>query len=181
MPAVGPRGRRNRKIEMSTVAVATALAIAAAAVIAPASRAKDPADTVPRVHVLPALGLRVGTPQKASAALGVVVGQDWQKNGRDHSRNVTLFLEPGLSGGRASLAYISHGWGAFGSGLGVAASALRTWKDPWTVNDNQTFVGGEVILWPIVFVGPRIGLFRNVSKDETSRHWFVSFDFGIGL
>jgi hypothetical protein len=32
-----------------------------------------------------------------------------------------------------------------------------------------------------VFVGPRIGLFRNVSSHETSRHWFVSFDFGIAL
>ena len=180
MPAVGPRGRRNRKFEASAILIA-ALIIAAITTIAPATHAQTPEDTVPRTHVLPALGLRVGTPQKASAALGVVVGQDWQKNGRDHSRNVALFVEPGLSGGRASLAYISHGWGAFGSGLGVAASGLRTWKDPWTVNDNQTYVGGELILWPIVFVGPRVGLFRNVSNHETSRHWFVSFDFGIGL
>ena len=47
---------------------------------------------------------------------------------------------------------------------------LRTWKDPWTVKQNRHYVGGEVILWPIVFVGPRIGLFRSVSgtDDATS-------------
>lgn len=140
-----------------------------------------PEDTIRRLHVVPALGLRFGTPQKASAALGVVVGQDWQKNGRDHSQNVALFAEPGISAGRASLAYVYHGFGAFGSGIGVAATGLRTWDDPWTVKQNQTYVGGEVILWPIVFIGPRVGLFRNVSSTETSRRWFVSFDFGIGL
>ena len=120
-------------------------------------------------HVVPALGLRFGTPQKASAALGVVLGEDWQKDGRDHSRNVALFAEPGLRRGRASLAYVGHGYGSFGSGFGVAATVLRTWSDPWQLERNSTYVGGEVIVWPILFVGPRIGLFRNVSSVETSR------------
>lgn len=136
-------------------------------------------DTIPRTHILPAFGLHVGTPQKASIALGVVVGEGWQKNGRDHTRNVALFAEPGLGAGRASLAYVDHGYGTFGSGFGLAATMIRTWKEPWTVKPNKTYVGGELILWPIVFVGPRVGLFRNVGSGSSDK-WFVSFDFGVG-
>ena len=138
-------------------------------------------DTVRRAHVLPALGLHVGTPQKASLALGVVLGEDWQENGRDHSRNVALFAEPGLSAGRASLAYVRHGYGSFGSGFGIAATLLRTWKDPWTVSSNMSFVGLEALVWPVVFVGPRIGVFHSVSGTPTPNRWFVGVDFGFGV
>jgi hypothetical protein len=136
-------------------------------------------DTIPRTHIFPALGIHVGAPQKASVAVGVVLGEDWQKGGRDHARNVALFAEPGLGAGRASLAYVDHGYGAFGSGFGVAATVIRTWKQPWMVETNQTFFGGDLILWPIVFVGPRIGLFRRVGTAAPDK-WFVAFDFGIG-
>jgi len=142
---------------------------------------RAPNDTATRFHVLPALGVQFGSPQKVSAALGIVVGEDFVSEGRDHSRNIALFAEPGLAGGRASLAYVSHGYGSFGSGFGLAATVLRTWKNPWQIDPDQTYVGGEVLLWPILFVGPRIGLLRNVSTVETSRHWFWSFGAGIGL
>jgi hypothetical protein len=138
-------------------------------------------DTLTRTHILPALGIHVGTPQKVSAAVGVVLGEDWQENGHDHSRNVALFAEPGLGAGRASLAYVDHGYGNFGSGFGVAATVLRTWRQPWQLDPNQTYVGGEVILWPIVFVGPRIGLLRRVAGPDTGKRWFISLDFGFGL
>src|SRR5471030_1792883 len=78
-----------------------------------------PEDTLPKAHVLPGFGIRAGAPQKASVALGVVLGEDWQTNGHDHSRNVALFAEPGLSGGRASVEYIRHGYGSFGSGFAL--------------------------------------------------------------
>jgi hypothetical protein len=139
-------------------------------------------DTLPRGHVVPAFGIHVGSPQKASAALGVLLGEDWQKNGREHSRNVAVFAEPGLGAGRASVAYVEHGYGAFGSGYAVAATVLRTWREPWTVKPNVTYVGGEVLLWPILFVGPRIGLLRGVSGPMTEKkRWLVSLDIGIGL
>ena len=59
---------------------------------------------------------------------------------------------------------------------------LRTWKDPWTVKPNLTYVGGEVILWPIVFIGPRIGLLRAINTSERQalvgdlrfRHWSLA-------
>ena len=140
-------------------------------------------DTVPRLHVLPALGVRVGAPQKASFAIGLLVGEEWQSHDRDHSRNVALFAEPGIAGGRASVAYIHHGFGSFGSGYGVAATALRTWNDPWLTRPKLTYLGGEVIVWPIVFVGPRLGLFHTVGTSNISgaRRWLVTFDFGFGL
>ncbi|HEY4307138.1 MAG TPA: hypothetical protein VGM82_21895 [Gemmatimonadaceae bacterium] len=159
--------------------VAIASLLIASATTAHAQRARE--DSTTRFHILPALGLQVGTPQKVSAALGVVLGEDFVLDGHDHSRNVALFAEPGLGAGRASLAYVSHGYGSFGSGFGVAATAMRTWKDPWQLDPNQTYVGGEILVWPILFVGPRVGLFRNVSSVETSQHWFWSFSFGIGL
>jgi hypothetical protein len=140
-----------------------------------------PEDTARHLHVLPALGLHVGAPQKASAALGVVVGEDWQRGGRDHSNNAALFVEPGISAGRASLAYVNEGFGSFGSGFGIAATAMRTWNSPWTFDTNTTYLGGEVLIWPIVFTGPRIGLFRAIAPAGASKRWMISFDFGIGL
>ncbi len=173
-----PRSRRSAAIRMTAVLLLTV----AAPVSAQRSREMLGEDTVPQSHILPGGGLHFGTPQKASIALGVVLGEDWQKNGRDHSRNVALFAEPGLGAGRASVAYLDHGYGSFGSGVGVAATVMRTWKRPWQLDANQTYAGGELLLWPVVFTGPRIGLFRRVAGSDTpKRLWFVSLDFGIGL
>jgi hypothetical protein len=51
--------------------------------------------------------------------------------------------------------------------------------DPWGAKDNLTYAGGEIIFWPVVFVGPRVGLFRSINGG-TGR-WFASIDIGIGL
>ena len=147
----------------------------------PAHAQRAPEDTMPHGHVWPALGLHVGAPQKASAALGVILGDEWQKNGHEHSRNLALFAEPGLSAGRATLAYVDHGFGSFGSGFGIGASVLRTWRDPWGVQENVTYAGGDVILWPILFIGPRVGVFRGISGVDRAKRWVVTLDFGIGL
>jgi hypothetical protein len=173
--------RHRVRSKLSSYLAFAALAVSGASAHAQRCRDCVPGeDTVPRSHLLPGLGVHVGAPQKASIAGGVVIGEDWRENGRDHSRNVGLWVEPGLSGGRASVAYISHGYGSFGSGFAVGASVLRTWKDPWIAKENLTYIGGDVMLWPIVFVGPRIGLFRSVTSGAENR-WFVSFDFGFGL
>jgi hypothetical protein len=173
---------------MNWKAAGFAIAVGGAASLGPAAtlgaqrcQGCTPEDTITHFHVSPGLGLRFGTPQKASAALGMLVGVDWQKDHRDHSRKGAIFVEPGLSAGRASIAYVDHGYGSFGSGFGIAATALRTWEDPWGAKQNASYLGGEVILWPIVFVGPRVGLFRSVAGDVGSKKWFFSIDFGIGL
>src|SRR4051812_37204765 len=97
-------------IRMFRCAAAMALLLPAIAL----AQSAEP-DTSVRGHIWPALGIRFGTPQKASAALGVVLGETWRKNGREHSRNIALFAEPGMSAGRGTLAYIDHGYGSFGS------------------------------------------------------------------
>jgi hypothetical protein len=130
-------------------------------------------------RVYPALGLRVGTPQKVSAALGVMAGMEWQVRGKDYSRYLAAFVEPGLAGARASAGYVK-GVGDMGSGYGIFASVLRTFDDSWTLAQNSSFVGGEVVLWPIVLAGPRIGVFRRVH-GSAGGGWYLVADFGLGL
>jgi len=140
-----------------------------------------PGDTThARVRVLPAIGLRVGSPQKASVAVGVLTRAEWQQHGRDYSRNIAAFVEPGLSGARGSVAYV-QGIGNLGSGFGLAASVMRTWKEPWTMPSNGTFVGGELLVFPLFLVGPRVGLFKEVSGGGNLKRWFLTADFGFGL
>jgi len=160
-------------------AAASAAMVLALPVRAAAQRGAD--DSIPRGHVWPALGVHVGTPQKLSAALGVVVGEEWRSDGHEHSRNLALYAEPGLGGGRTTLAYLDHGYGSFGSGFAVGATVLRTWRDPWGLQDNVTYAGGDVIVWPILFVGPRIGVFRGISGVDRAKRWVVTFDLGLGL
>jgi hypothetical protein len=127
-------------------------------------------------HMLPAVGIRAGTPQKASAALGVVAGRNYRESA--HTEDVAIYVEPGISAGRATLGYVS-GYGNMGSGFGIGATALRTWKTPWTLRTNTTYVGGEAWLWPIFFSGPRFGVFREITG--TKHGWFLTADFGFGL
>jgi hypothetical protein len=132
-----------------------------------------------RSHVFPMVGLRVGTPQKVSAAVGIVVGMEWQKYGADRSRDIALFVEPGVGAGRASVAFIK-GIGSMGSGYGVAATVLRTWKQPWSITPNTTYVGGEVLIMPLFLTGPRVGLMRRITGPSKGS-WFLVGDFGVGL
>jgi hypothetical protein len=127
-------------------------------------------------HMLPALGLRAGIPQKASFALGIVTGKNYREKG--HTEDLAIYVEPGLSAGRASIGYI-NGFGNMGSGFGFAATAMRTWKDPINLRTNVTYAGAELWVWPIFFSGPRVGLFRRVSG--ASHSWFLTADFGFGL
>ena len=152
-----------------------------AAQATPCRGAECSQDTTPtKRHTFPALGLRVGTPQKVSVALGVVLGVDWQNRGNDYSRDVAFFVEPGLGATRASVAYI-NGIGNMGSGFGLAATALRTSGKPWTMTRNTTYIGGELFLWPVFLAGPRLALFRRVSGDAMLGRWFLGADFGFGL
>jgi len=136
--------------------------------------------TATKSHMFPAVGIRAGAPQKVSFAVGVVTGVDWQKRGTDYSRDVAFFIEPGVGASRASVAYITP-MGNLGSGFGVAVSAMRTSGSPWTFSPNTTYIGGELLVWPIFLAGPRLGLFRRMSGDATMGHWFVGADFGFGL
>jgi hypothetical protein len=126
-------------------------------------------------HMLPGLGLRAGTPQKLSVALGLVSGKNYRENA--HAEDVAVYVEPGVSAGRATLGYLNNG--NMGTGFGVGATALRTWKTPWTLPTNTTYLGGEAWVWPIFFIGPRVGMFREITGPKHG--WFLTADFGFGL
>jgi hypothetical protein len=127
-------------------------------------------------HMLPALGLRAGIPQKLSAAAGIVAGRNYRERG--HTEDMALYVEPGLSAGRASIAYVS-GFGNMGSGFGVAATGIRTWKDPVNMPTNTTLAGLELWAWPMFFSGPRVGVFRRITGP--THGWYFAADFGFGL
>jgi hypothetical protein len=157
------------------------LCFAAGLLVSASARAQTPcASCIDSItgqwHMLPALGIRAGVPQKLSAALGVVAGKNYRETG--HTEDVAIYLEPGISAGRATLGYVS-GFGNMGAGYGVGATALRTWKTPWMLRTNTTYVGGEAWLWPIFFSGPRVGVFREITG--TKHGWFLTADFGFGL
>ena len=153
------------------------LGIAAGMLVAASAGAQTSIDSITgQWHMLPALGIRAGVPQKISAALGVVAGKNYRETG--HTEDLAIYAEPGISAGRATLAYVS-GFGNMGAGYGVGATALRTWKTPWMLRTNATYVGAEAWLWPIFFSGPRMGVFREITG--TKHGWFLTADFGFGL
>lgn len=159
-----------------------ALSVALIAGHAHAQRCRDcvPEDTTRHPAYHPALGLRIGEPQQASVALGILAGSRWQARGREHARDVALFVEPGLSAGRVSLGYAAYGRG-MGSGAAITATALRTWRNPWGVRPDVTYLGGELSVWPLVFIGPRVGVFHSVSPGAAAKRWLFSLDLGVGF
>jgi len=177
-------GRRGAKAGLSSLVLCAGLLLlvataASAQQCAGCGKTTLPDSTAHRVRVLPGFGVRVGEPQKVSAALGIVAGAEWQEHGHDRARYVGLFGEPGIAASRASVAYISN-MGGLGSGYGVALTGLRTSSDPWVLRENSTYVGGELFVWPLFLTGPRIGLFRSVH-GAGPRSWFFTADFGFGL
>jgi hypothetical protein len=155
----------------------SALTIAATSASLGAQSAGSPAadSSAPHLHLFPVAGWSVGSPQKASLAVGFGV----ESQAHDRLHGPMIAVEPGLSAGRLSLGYVSL-LNNLGSGFGVAAAALRTWDSPWTLSQNQTYVGGEALVWPLFFVGPRVGLFRQVTGTGT-RGWFFTADLSLGF
>lgn len=166
---------------LSAALAAVAVCVGARAAAAQRCASCAAPDSGAHTRLFPALGLHVGAPQKVSAALGVLVGHESHTGRRDRSQNVAVFVEPGLAAGRASAMYVANGFGSFGSGFGIGPSVLRTWDDPWQAKPNRTYVGGDLVLWPVVFIGPRIGLFHLTSGGSLEKRWLLTFDVGIGL
>ena len=146
-PAVAARLPRRRR---ALAPLAAALVLVAAQPL----RAQDTATTSSRL--VPVYGLHVGAPQRASVTLGV--GR-WRQRA-DTIRVAFVAVEPGLGAGRASVGYF-HGVGNLLGGIAVRASALRTWRDPWSVAPNRTYVGLEASGHAIL--SARVGLFHRTS------------------
>ena len=148
--------------------------------VAQATDSTRTATATSRVGVFPALGIHVGEPQKLSAAVGLVIRDEWQSARRDHSRAVAVLVEPGLAAGRAALDWV-EGFGTLGSGFAIGPSVLRTWDDPWVARANATYAGGELMIWPIFHAGPRLGVYHTTGSDQPGSRWLLSVDAGIGM
>jgi hypothetical protein len=142
------------------------------------ARAQESRDTIPAIHVHHALGLRLGTPQRASVAIGAVFGSVWRGGPHPRTPEISLVVEPGLSAGRASLGLVTYG--KVGSGFGISGTVLRTWRDSWVLPDNESYVGVEAWVWPLFHIGPRVGAFHGV-KNSSLRGWRLTADIGWGF
>ncbi|AHG88921.1 hypothetical protein J421_1384 [Gemmatirosa kalamazoonensis] len=120
----------------------------------------------------PVFGLHVAGPVRASASVGVWLGEDPR---HDAASGAVLLVEPGLRGGRASVGYAYALRGGFGSFVTARASALRTWR---MVGPPRTYAGAEVQVLPLLAVGPRLGAFVPTSG---ARRVLWILDVGLGL
>jgi hypothetical protein len=126
-----------------------------------------------RNRIGPAFGLHIGAPQKVSLALGV--GR-WRESTDDSYNGVFGLVEPGLGAGRASVGYL-RSRGNLNTGLAVRASALRTWRDPWSVPPNRTFVGLEASAH-LFYFHFRGGAFRRTTAGDA---FLFTIDAGLLL
>src|SRR5829696_7312069 len=174
MSARAPQVATPRRSHVSRPLFSATLVLLFATVVTPALRAQtSPADGV-RTRIGPAFGLHVGAPQKVSLALGA--GR-WRESG-DNYDGVFGLVEPGLGAGRASVGYL-RSRGNLNTGLGVRASALRTWRDPWSVAPNTTFVGVEASAHAFFF-NVRGGAFRRMTSGS-GREVLFTIDAGLFL
>ena len=101
------------------------VAVAVLLTLARPSAAQPAADRAQRAgYWQPHFGLHVGTPQRVSAALGLM-RVVWRAGDFTAEGGPRAVLEPGLRAGKVRLGYARTG--AFATGYAVEAAALRHW------------------------------------------------------
>src|SRR5262245_11588384 len=102
-------------------------------------------------------GLRLGTPQLASASAGWLIGPlDAPARPADAPppekmylpRGVLIQVEPGIGGGKVALGF-AKGLPNVAAG-GLKVFYLRTWGQPLWVDKSRSYVGGEADLEPFM-------------------------------
>jgi hypothetical protein len=128
-----------------------------------------------RWGLMPVFGFHAGSPERARGSVGFFV---FKRNVNPYgSPGFGLSVEPGLDGGRLSIAagYFSF----FGSTLG-RLTVLRTWDQPWQVPGNRTYVGFE-LQTPIPYVPAsaiRLGALRDTDDGFD---WRFVWSVGVGF
>lgn len=171
----------RRHCRLGPVAAAALLAAAAAALLAAATAAlpsrpliAQSAEAEPnRLGFAPVVGVRVGVPQQLSLTVGA--GHWRYRADGDRIHIAFVAVEPGLGAGRISVGYF-RGHGNLLAGAAVRASALRTWRDPWSVAPNRTYVGLEASGHAIF--SARVGLFHRASSGS-GRPLLLTWDLGL--
>jgi hypothetical protein len=116
-------------------------------------------------HLVP--GVHIGSPALVSAllAVGRCIGCT-----NFVVRHVFVSVEPGMNAGRMSLGYASAKSVQMPVGFTARATFLRRWRDVG-VNYAGVEVSGHLI-----FIGPRVGLFREIGGKGGR----LSLDYSLG-
>lgn len=119
---------------------------------------REPVDGAWRVVGDPVAGWHFFGPVRASVSAVLGVGTGDLAVPAPGSRFVLAIAEPGLRGGRLSLAYAQ--WGGFNGGLVARATALRFWGGA----AHRTYAGAELqYVVSVLPLGIRVGAFRPAS------------------
>ena len=145
--------------------------LAAAGSIAPKSVAatKDPlSNPIPTFYV----SAFVTNPQIVTVSL--ISGFTMHGTSSDNAGGVFFELEPGLAGAKVA---VGRGMvGAHGMHQYWKGAILRTWRDPWGMHANETFVGAEAATGDIG-LSFRIGAYGEVSGGRDN--WLISGGVGF--
>jgi hypothetical protein len=152
--------------QVITIALRVALLGVAAFVHAPCARAQ----------VVPMAGLHYDKPTKLSVALAVMRPTDTTQEAW-----VFAAAEPGIAGGRLSVGYVTWFNEHFWTTTLVRATLLRTWGSPWDAPADVTYLGGELQLNPLFFLGLRAGLFFPAGDDRGGPRRLTTFGVAILL
>jgi hypothetical protein len=139
--------------------LALALALTAAAPLT--ARAQE--DTVPApqpggMRLRPLAGVRVGFPQKLSGFVGIGL----VRLREDGWAGWSLTVEPGLGGGQVGIGQTARM--PLASTARMQVVVLRTWRDPWLVGPDQTYLGLDNSL-TVGHVGISGGGYLRVPED----------------
>lgn len=123
-----------------------------------------------------------GSPQRASAGLGVLVGRVTGDNLQIAKRALLLEARPGLDGGALHVGFVPAAFATRGFAFGGAAlkgTLLRTWGTPASsLLPRQTYAGAELhVAW---IVKGSIGMLWRVSGNAGKRH-ALTWSVGFGL
>jgi hypothetical protein len=141
--------------------------LALSLLLAPTAQGQDSTARLSNARrIWPIVGLRAGTPATVSAAFGAAYAR------RSDFVGPFISIEPGLSAGRASMG-LSLLTGNLAAGPIVRGSVLRRYR-----GDSQGNYVGVELQYVVVFLGPRIGLFRSTKTGNPN---LFTADFGFGF
>jgi len=135
--------------------------------------------------LVPVVGLKLATPQRASLPVGVVFRQTRQL-GRHASEKIAggvlIQAEPGWNAQKLNLgwAYVSDDPGLPHGSLSLRAAGLWATRDAFGLHKGQAYLGGEVASnWEDL--GVSLGLFVHVAGVEAKHPLLLSAAVGCGF
>lgn len=143
-----------------TAAALIAFALPGAAQTPAEPSSGTPSDRVRAGYWQPHVGLHAGTPQRVSAALGVMRVL-WRTGDFTAAGGPRLVLEPGLRAGKVRLGYARTG--AFATGYAVEAAVLRHWGVGQRA--DATILGLEAH-GSLMFIDVGLGVYPGRSGEQ---------------